>query len=189
MSHDKIKAAARKRMAETGESYTAARRAVTNAHHEDTNEDQAAHGQNRSAGAKWFAISYSNTWSGKLSNSLDRLLFRSGHGVSGVEVDAGQIRVRMGSFKLDIPRGSVRAVERSQANVRGTIGVHGGRGRWLVNGSAEGLVELVIDPPGSISPGPDTLFGLVSSRVNQLTVSLDDPDGFIEAVRSDANAS
>lgn len=189
MSHDKIKAAARKRMTQTGESYTAARRAVINAHHEDSNEDQVADGQNRSADAKWFAISYSDTWSGKLSNSLDRLLFRSGHGVSGIEVDAGQLRVLMGSFKLDIPRGSVRAVRRSRAKVKGTSGVHGGRGRWLVNGSAEGLVELAIDPPASISPGLDTLFGLVSSRVNQLTVSLDDPDGFIEAVRGDTRTS
>jgi hypothetical protein len=28
-----------------------------------------------------------------------------------------------------------------------TRGVHGWRGRWLVNGSAKGMVELTIDPP------------------------------------------
>ena len=72
-----------------------------------------------------------------------------------------------------------------------TTGVHehGGRGRWLVNGSAEGLVELGIDPPSRVSPSIDTMFGLGPSRVNQLTLSLDDPDGFIAAVEGDARGS
>lgn len=182
MSHDKISAAARKRMAETGEPYAVARRAVLREH-------QASRGHIPPPGAKWFAISYSDAWSGRLSDSLDRLLFRAGRGVSGVEVAAEQIRVRMGSFKLDIPRHSVRTVQRSQARVGGTAGVHGRRGRWLVNGSAEGLVELAIDPPCYVSPSIDTLFGLGPSRVNQLIVSLDDPDGFIADVESDGHAA
>ncbi len=178
MSHDKISAAARTRMAETGESYAAARRAVIREH-------QSAAGHSAPPGAQWFAISYSDTWSGRLSDSLDRLLFRAGRGVSGVEVGAAQVRIRMGSFKLDIPRSSVRSAQRSQAKVGQTTGVHGRRGRWLVNGSAEGLAELVIDPPCHISPSIDTLFGLGPSEVSQLTVSLDDPDGFIAAVQDD----
>jgi hypothetical protein len=67
--------------------------------------------------------------------------------------------------------------------------VHGGHGRWLVNGSAEGLVELAIDPPSNVAPSIDTLFGLGPSRVNQLTVSLDDPDGFIAAVQTGDDAT
>jgi hypothetical protein len=177
MSHDKISAAARKRMAETGERYAAARRAAIREH------QAAGRQQNPSSGVKWFAISYGDSWSGRLSDSLDRILFRAGRGVSGVEVDADEIRVRMGSFKLDIPRRCVRSVKRSPAKVGQTTGVHGSRGRWLVNGSAEGLAVLVIDPPSHISPSIDTLFGLGPSRVNQLTVSLDDPDGFIAAVK------
>jgi hypothetical protein len=176
MSHDKIKAAARERMARTGESYAAARRAVIREH-------QAAGESIPSPGAKWFAISYSDTWSGRLSDSLDRLIFHAGRGVSGVEIGAGEVRVRMGSFKLDIPRSSVRSVRPSQAKVGGTTGVHGGRGRWLVNGSAEGLVELAVDPPGRISPSIDTLFGFGPSHVRLLTVSLEDPDGFIGAMQ------
>ena len=178
MSHDKISAAARKRMAETGEPYAAARRAVLREH-------QAAGGHVPPSAAKWFAISYGDDWSGRLTDSLDRLLFRAGRGVSGVEVGAGEIRVRMGSFKLDIPRGSVRSIQRSQARVGRTTGVHmhGRRGRWLVNGSAEGLVELAIDPPCYVSPSIDTMFGLGPSRVSQLTMSLEDPDGFIAAVQ------
>jgi len=193
MSHDKIRAATRKRMTETGEPYAAARRAVIKEHQATggQNPPPPIVGQASPAGAKWFAISYSDSWSGRLSESMDRLLFRAGRGVSGVEVDAGQIRVRMGSFKLDIPRGSVRSVQRSHAKVGATTGVHahGGRGGWLVNGSAEGLVELAIDPPSNVAPSIDTLFGLGPSRVNQLTVSLDDPDGFIAAVQNEGNAT
>jgi hypothetical protein len=175
MSHDKIRAAARKRMAETGEPYAAARRAVIREH-------QAAGGRIPPPDAKWFAISYSDTWSGRLTDSLDRLLFRAGRGLSSVEVDASEIRVRMGSFKLDIPRSSVRSVQRSQARIGQTTGVHNRHGQWLVNGSNEGLTQLEIDPPCYVSPSIDTLFGLGPSRVKQLTVSLDDPDGFIAAV-------
>jgi hypothetical protein len=175
MSHDKIKAAARERMARTGEPYAAARRAVIREH-------QAAGRDVPSPGAQWFAISYSDTWSGRLSDSLDRLLFHAGRGVSGVEVAPGEIRVRMGSFRLDLPRSSIRSVQRSQARVGRTTGVHGTRRRWLVNGSAEGLVELAVDPPGRVSPSIDTMFGLGPSQVSQLTVSLEDPDGFIAAL-------
>lgn len=182
MSHDKISEAARKRMAETGEPYAAARRAVIRAH-------QAASDQMPPPGTQRFTISYSDTWSGRVTDTLDRLVFRAGRGVSAAEVDAAQIRVRMGSFKLDIPRSSVRSVQRSQARAGGTAGVHGRRGRWLVNGSAEGLVELAIDPPSHVSPSIDTLFGLGPSRVDRLTVSLDDPDGFIAAVEGDTTAA
>jgi hypothetical protein len=176
MSHDKIKAAARQRMAKTGEPFAAARRAVIREH-------QPAGGQIPPSAAQWFPISYSQAGLDKITAWLDTLLFRAGPGVSGVAVDAGQIRVRMGSFKLDIPRGSVRSIKRSQARVRGTTGVHGGRGRWLVNGSTDGLVELAIQPPCYLAPGIDTLFR--RQKVNLLIVSLVDPDGLIAAVKRD----
>lgn len=123
---------------------------------------------------------------------LDTLLFRAGpgvSGVSGVEVDVAQIRVRMGSFKLDIPRSSVRSAHRSRVPVGGTVGVHGSRGRWLVNGSADGLAEIMIEPPCHLSPGIDNLFGIGGSTVDSLTVSLDDPDGFIAALEGDGRNS
>jgi hypothetical protein len=53
-------------------------------------------------------------------------------------------------------------------------------GRWLVNGSYNGLVELAIEPPCYISRQPSTLF--LRSKVSSLTISLVDPDGFIAAV-------
>jgi hypothetical protein len=50
MSHDKIRAAARKRMAQTGEPYAAARREVIREH-------QRAAGKDPAPGTQWFAIS------------------------------------------------------------------------------------------------------------------------------------
>lgn len=178
MSHDKIRAAARERMAQTGEPYATARRAVIREH-------QQAAAENPAPGTQWFAISYSGAWEGRLSAWLDTRLFRAGPGVSGVEVDADEIRIRMGSFKLDIPRASVRSVNRSQARVGRTVGVHGRRGHWLVNGSAKGLVEITINPPCHPAPSIDTLFGLGPSRVDSLIISLEDPDSFITAAEGD----
>jgi hypothetical protein len=90
------------------------------------------------------------------------------------------LRVRMADFHLDIPRSSVRSAARSEHQTRGTIGVHGRRGRWLVNGSHDGLVELAIEPPCYTSRNPTTIFRKM--RVSSLTISLVDPDGFIAAV-------
>ena len=114
---------------------------------------------------------------------MDTLL-RGGPEHGGVEVGADVLRVRMADFHLDIPRGSVRSVARSQQQTRGTIGVHARRGHWLVNGSHHGLVELTIEPPCKLSRQPSTLF--LRMEVRSLTISLVDPDGFIDAVRSDA---
>ena len=54
MSHDKIRAAARKRMAETGEPYATARREVIK------NYQEAGAGAASSSSASWFAIDYSD---------------------------------------------------------------------------------------------------------------------------------
>ena len=94
MSHDKITAAARRRMAETGEPYAAARRAVISEH------QAAAGGEGPSAAPQWFAISYRERGLDRMTARLDTLLFRSGPGVAGVEIGATEIRVRMGSFRL-----------------------------------------------------------------------------------------
>lgn len=166
MSHDKIKAAARKRMAETGESYAAARRAVIG-------EFQAT----GSRGPGRFAISYDGM--GRFSQWADTRL-GGGPGGGRVEIDGGFLRLRMADFKVDVPRASVRGAVRSSHHTRGTIGVHSSRGRWLANGSANGLVEITVDPPCRTERSLSTL--LLRMRVNALTVSLVDPDGFIAAV-------
>jgi hypothetical protein len=170
MTHDKIKAAARKRMAETGESYATARREVIKNY-------QAAGAGASSSSAEWFAMDYSDMGRGSW---LDPLLGRGPAGHGGVEVGSDVLRVRTWDFHMDIPRGSVTSVARSGHQTRGTIGVHSRRGTWLVNGSHEGLVELAIDPPCYLSRQPTTLFRKV--KASSLIISLVDPDGFIAAV-------
>ena len=170
MSHDKIRAAARKRMAETGEPYATARREVIK------NYQEAGPGAVSSSSARWFAIDYSDM--GRISLWTDTLL-GGGPGRGGVELNSTVLRVLMPGFHLHIPRASVRSATRSALRTR-SIGVHGGRGRWLVNGSYNGLVELAIEPPCYAPRQPSTLF--LRSKVSSLTISLIDPDGFIAAV-------
>lgn len=173
MSHDKIKAAARKRMAETGEPYATARREVIKNY-------QQAGAAASSASARWFAISYSDM--GRVSLRASRLQ-SGGPGHGGVELDSTVLRVRMADFHLDIPCSSLRSAAHSEHQTRGTIGVHGRRGRWLVNGSHDGLVELTIDPPYYTPRQLSTVF--LKMKVSSLIISLADPDGFIAAVEGD----
>jgi hypothetical protein len=171
MAHEKIKAAARRRMAETGESYAAARRGIIR-------EFQAAGSSDPAGEPARFAISYDGM--GPISTWADTLL---GGGPAGgrIEVDAGELRLRMADFKVDVPRASVRRVARSSHQARGTIGVHARGGSWLANGSADGLVEIEIDPPCHTERSLSTLFRRM--KVSELIVSLVDPDGFIAAVQ------
>ena len=176
MSHDKIRAAARERMAETAEPYATARREVIKNHQEAGPGPGAA----ASAGPRWFPIDYSDM--GRVS-LWDETRRGGGPGRGGVEVNSAVLRVRMADFHLDIPRGAVRSAARSEHQTRGTIGVHGGRGSWLVNGSHDGLVELVIDPPCYLPRQLSTVFRKM--EVSSLIISLVDPDGFIAAVEGD----
>jgi hypothetical protein len=170
MAHDKIKAAARRRMAQTGESYATARREVIR----EFRDGEPARGPER------FAISY--TGMDSFSRWADTLL---GGGPAGgrIELDTDELRLRMADFKVDVPRASIRRVARSSHRTRGTIGVHARSGRWLANGSADGLVEIEIDPPVHTERSLSTLFRRMT--VTELIVSLVDPDGFIAAVQRD----
>ena len=173
MPHDKLRNATRRRMAETGEPYTVARRAVLR------DRQPAAEGP-APTGAKRFYISYGEAWEGRLTAVLDRVLFRGGPGVSHVDVDASTIRVRMATFRLDIPRASVRTVRRTDVKIPWrTSGVHRRGTRWLVNRSSDGLVELMLDPPAKLPVNLDTILNLGGRTVTSLIVSLEDPDGFV----------
>jgi hypothetical protein len=183
MSHDKIKTAVRARMARTGEPYAAARRAVLREHRgagQPPGPDRS-HDPSRRDEPRRFLISYRQAGLDRPTAWLDRLL-GSGPGRSGVVITGDQLRVRMGDFRLAVPRSSVRSVARSQAKLHGTTGVHGGRGRLLVNGGPDGLVELTLDPPIHTGRGLSTLF--TRARVDTLVLSLEDPDGFVTAVRN-----
>ena len=94
-----------------------------------------------------------------------------------VEVDEGELRVRMAwAFRLDVPRAKVRAAARDERRVWGS-GVHGWRGKWLVNGSSSGLARIELDPPGHAR-----VIGF-PVRIRVLVVSVEDPPALLEALR------
>ena len=93
-----------------------------------------------------------------------------------VDVDEHHLRVRMGMwFELDADRTVVRAAAPDPRRVL-AWGVHGWRGRWLVNGSSSGIVRVALDP------APRAWLGPVPLRVRELRVSVDDPDGLVAAL-------
>jgi len=95
---------------------------------------------------------------------------------SWVEVDDEAIRVRMGwAFKLDAPLVNVRDAQPDHGRVW-SWGVHGWRGRWLVNGSSSGVVRIDLNPSGRARVGP------VPITVRELRVSVDDPEGLVAAL-------
>jgi len=103
----------RARALKTGESYTAARRQVIT-------EFQVSGGNEPAGEPERFAISYDDM--GPISTWADTLL---GGGPTGgrIEVDAGELRLRMADFKVDVPRASVRrAATFGTAGCRSDIG-------------------------------------------------------------------
>ena len=96
---------------------------------------------------------------------------------SYVELDDDSLRVQLGwGFTARIPRRSISTAARGPDVSGITAGAHGWRGRWLVNGSRQGIVRLDIDPPVRAW----TLAIPVSLR--RLLVSLEDPEGFLAAL-------
>ena len=97
-------------------------------------------------------------------------------GSSYVEVESDAVNVHMGpAFRARFPVDAVRSVVADDQPVRGW-GVHGWRGRWLVNGSSENLVRVELDPPARAR-----MLGF-PVRLRQLRVSVVDPDGLIRAL-------
>src|SRR3954451_3251237 len=94
---------------------------------------------------------------------------------SYLEIGVEQVRVRMGwsvtrhaQFRTEFSRTSIRSLRRVRDSL--SIGLHGWRGRWLVNGAAGPLLALKLDPPARAR-----VFG-VPIRLRELIVSVDDPD-------------
>jgi hypothetical protein len=92
---------------------------------------------------------------------------------SFLEVDEIEVRSKMGwAFRATFPRSSVQSVQ-AYVGVPGGIGVHGFRGRWLVNGAASGIVSIELEP---IAMARVMGFPV---KLRRLSVSLDDPERFM----------
>ena len=97
---------------------------------------------------------------------------------SGVWVGPESVRVTMGwSFRAEIPRRAVREIGPDRAALGGW-GVHGWRGRWLVNGSSSGLVRLELEPEVRA-----WIMGM-PVRLRTLRLSLVAPDELTSMLRS-----
>lgn len=120
-----------------------------------------------------------------------------------IEVMPDTVRVTMGDppmFDAEIARDRIKSADRAPDLTRPTRGVHGGRGKWLVNRTGTNLVRLTLDPPvpaafrGSdltlpAEPKGRFVQGFVrwmlrdrTLQVRELTISVDSPDDFIAAV-------
>ena len=96
---------------------------------------------------------------------------------STIRVDDDAVHVRMGvggwTFVATVPRSSIVAVDRVGRQRVWAWGAHGWKGRWLVNGSNEGLVRLTLDPRVHARTLGYPL------RVRELILSLAEPDDFV----------
>lgn len=99
-----------------------------------------------------------------------------GPGLSRIEVRPAEVMVQMGwGFRARVPRSSITRAYEDQVMGLG-VGVHGWRGRWLVNGSMSGIVTIEIDPPcRALATG-------FPVKLRKLQVSLEAPSGFVAAL-------
>jgi hypothetical protein len=112
-------------------------------------------------------------WFSALSSALG--LPRSS---SYVEVDGDQVTVRMGwAFRSRFPRAAVDSTAESDLNPI-SRGVHGFFGRWLVNGSGQGILTINLTPHqrGYVAGFP--------VRLRQLLVSMEEPQKLAATLKS-----
>lgn len=95
---------------------------------------------------------------------------------SYVEIEGDEVRVRMAwAFRARFPRSAVVSATAYRGRPL-SRGVHGFAGRWLVNGSSQGIVEIALAPRtrGHVLGFP--------VRLHSLLVSVDDPGSLIAAL-------
>jgi hypothetical protein len=86
---------------------------------------------------------------------------------SYIEIDGDTIRVRMSiAFRTRFTRGDISGVSPHRPLV--SIGVHGWRGRWIVNGAHRPIARIVLALPVRAR-----VLG-VKVRVREILVSVDD---------------
>jgi hypothetical protein len=152
-------------MAQTGEPYSVARRAVLAEHDR-----------------RFFPLSFDTRGLNWITKYADTL-FGSGPGRAGVWVYPDRLHITMGLFRLDVPRASITNLRHSDEKLHGTTGTHSTpSGRLVVNGSDRGLVEFELEPPLKGGKGFAAL--IPRPRHRRVILSLEDPDGFITEVAS-----
>jgi hypothetical protein len=95
---------------------------------------------------------------------------------SFVEAKGEEVRVRMAwGFRTKFPRSVVASVTEYKRKPL-SRGVHGWAGRWLVNGSGEGIVNIALEPcqRGYVMGFP--------VQLRNLLVSVEDPAGLMSAL-------
>jgi len=94
---------------------------------------------------------------------------------SDVRIAGDILHIKMGwAFKAEVPLSSITNATPDNDRVY-SRGVHGWRGRWLVNGSSGGMVELTIEPPAR------AYVTGVGISLRTLVVSVTNPEALIEA--------
>jgi hypothetical protein len=113
-----------------------------------------------------------DAWYGKLSRALF-LPPSSSH----IEVSEREVRVQMGwAFRSHFPKTAVIFTTKADKKPL-SRGVHGFGGRWLVNGSGEGILIIHLSPAqrGYVMGFP--------VRVRELMVSVAEPEAIAAALR------
>jgi hypothetical protein len=101
-----------------------------------------------------------------------------GPGLSRIEVRPDTVVVRMGwGFRASIPRSAISGAREEAMSGHLGIGVHGWRGKWLVNGSMSGIVTIEVDPPCRA-----TVMTAFPVSLKTLQVSAEDPAGLVAAI-------
>ena len=127
-----------------------------------------------SGGRQRFSIRF-DEWYGILSSAL--FLPPSS---SYVEVDREEVRVQMGwAFRSRFPKAAVASAAEAHESPL-SRGVHGFAGRWLVNGSGQGILAIDLTPSqrGYVMGFP--------VRLRQLMVSVADPVALAAVLRNSA---
>jgi hypothetical protein len=101
---------------------------------------------------------------------------------TAIRVDDDTLHVRYGwAFRLDVPRKDIKSA-RLIAERPMAWGVHTTGEYWYVNGSRDGIVELKLSRPATSN---SVKFQAGDwGEVHRLYLSLEDPDGFIAALKS-----
>jgi hypothetical protein len=128
-------------------------------------------GETPSTGAARFPIRFERWY-----EALSRTLFIA-PSASYVAIDDGSVTVRMGwAFATTFPCSAVVAAA-PFGRTPASRGVHGWRGRWLVNGSGDGILRIDLSPEQTAR-----VLG-VPVRLRELLVSVDDPARLASALR------